>query len=583
MNLNWDKYGIDISKVIGGKTFCPKCHSSRKHKRDKSLSVDLHSGMFNCHNPGCEFRGTAAESYLKKEFVKPVARLEKMSKKIIDGFLKERGISNNTLLIMKITESVEWMPKIEKEVPVVCFNYFRNEQLVNIKFRGPNKSFKLSKDAELIFYNLDGIKDEKECVIVEGEIDCLTLIECGIYNVVSVPNGASKGSAKMEYLDNCWQYFEDKDKIILAVDGDEAGNSLKQELARRLGKEKCWIVDYPNETKDANEVLLKSGKQSVVDLIKNSSQWPVEGIKRAGDIYRTTTEWYEQGYPTGAHTGIDGFDSLLSFAHSQLTTVTGIPGHGKDEFCNLIMASLAKKCNWVWGICGFEESPEETATKIIEKYIGKAFGIRKNAADRITRAEYEKGMDFIDQYFLFVNTEEIDTDIDTLLDKAEELVLRFGIQGLYLNPWNWIDHSRQAFMSETEYISISLSKIIRFAKRFKVHVILVAHTTKMLKEKNGKYQIPTLYSISGSANFFSKTYNGICVYRDYSSNVVDVYVQKVKQSWLGSMGFASYSFNTMTRQYSLLEKNGIDKMPESNWKKIEEDEPIRASLPYNDN
>jgi hypothetical protein len=65
-----------------------------------------------------------------------------------------------------------------------------------------------------------------------------------------------------------------------------------------------------------------------------------------------------------------------------------------------------------------------------------------------------------------------------------------------------------------------------------------------------KYEVPNLYDISGSAHFYNKTHNGITIYRD--DDVVDVHVQKVKQSWLGQKGFCSYRFNPYTRQYSFL-------------------------------
>lgn len=507
----------------------------------------------------------------RREYQKPLPRLEKVSQKAIE-FFESRRISNNTLLRFGITEAKEWMPQHKKEVQTICFNYFRNEQLVNIKFRGPEKSFKLEKNAELIFFNLDSLKGEKWAVIVEGEIDCMTCHEEGIFPVVSVPNGASAGSLKLEYLDNCWQDFEDKEKIIIATDDDEPGRRLRDELGRRLGIERCWTVHYPEGCKDLNEVRMKHEPGSVKACIENAVLWPISGIMTMDEIFPVIDQWYEHGYPTGAKTRIPGFDPLLTFAEGQMTTITGIPGHGKDEFTNWIMCSLARYEGWPWAVCGFEESIPETTTKLQEKLTGKAFAHRKDTINRMSRSQYEWAVGMIDQFFHFINPDEIETGIDSILEVASQLVRRHGIRGLYLNPWNWIEHNRPTGMNETEYVSLALTKIIKWARKYKAHVLLLAHTTKMPKGKDGKYEIPTLYNINGSANFFNKTHNGITVYRNYDTNIADVYVQKVKQSWYGQTGFSSYQYDTLTRQYTFLSSS----IPESNlpqqpgmWRPIE--------------
>jgi len=168
--FNWEKAGIDISKVRGGKAFCPKCHDTRKDKRDRSLSVNLQNGVYNCHYHGCDFKGSVAErqKIMKKDFTPPVPRPQKVSDKVLRWFEDVRGISNNTLLRMKITENEEWFS--DGKQMAICFNYFRDEKLVNIKFRTADKKFKMSAGAELIPYNLDAAKDEKELYWVEGEI-----------------------------------------------------------------------------------------------------------------------------------------------------------------------------------------------------------------------------------------------------------------------------------------------------------------------------------------------------------------------------------------------------------------------------
>lgn len=546
MNLNWSKYEIDVSKLSGGKGYCPKCHDSRKHKRDRSLSVDTKTGLFNCHN--CSWSGSAIEKP-KKEYVKPPARLEKLNAGFIKWF-EDRSISNNTLLRHGITEAKEWMPQHEKEVNCICFNYYVGEDLVNIKFRGPQKAFKMVKDAELIFYNLNAIQGSKTATIVEGEVDCLSLYESGIYDGVSVPNGASKGSMKLEYLDNCWQHFEGVERIVLCVDNDEPGMALREELARRLGKERCAVVTYPDGCKDANEVLQTFGKDGLKAMVENATDWPLEGIVGMEEMYETVSEYYLNGYPQGAKAQIDGFDDHLSFVPGQLTMITGIPGSGKDEFANLIMVNLAKHEGWSWAICGFEEPPQIHVTKLIEKFEGRSFAFRKDQDQRITDAQFQHGVGMVDKYFSFIDIDKIEVTMDGILNKAKELVKKKGIKGLVINPWNYIEHNLAGGQSETLYVSECLTKLVAFLTKYGVHGFLIAHPTKINKDKNTKkYEVPTLYSISGSAHFFNKTHNGICIYRDFETNQVDVYVQKVKWSWLGKIGFCSFNFNTYTRQY----------------------------------
>jgi twinkle protein len=512
----------------------------------------------------------------KRQVVKPVPRLEHVSKKVIEYFEK-RGIQNNTLLRMKITEAKEWMPMHNKEVDTICFNYFRNDELTNIKFKGPKfidsatkkekKCFKLSKDAEIIFYNIDSLKDEKTAIIVEGEIDALSLIEAGIFNVVSVPNGtpppdrSGNYCPKLEYLDNCWMDFEGKEKIIIATDNDYVGKLLREELGRRLGKERCFQVEYPESCKDFNDVLVKCGKTAIQDIIANAKEWPLEGIIAMDEIYEDIEYWYENGYPTGEKSNIDGLDDLLTFGPGQVTTVTGIPGHGKDEFTNDIMVSLSKWHGWQWATADFEEPAAYLVTKLQEKFTRKSFAFRKNPSDRMSRREFERALVFVADCFHFINIQQIDATIDGILAKATELVKRKGIKGLRINPWNCIEHKRPPGMSETEYVSEVYTKLCNWAVCHGVHVIIIAHPTKVKKnEKTSKYEVPTLYSISGSANFFNKTYNGICVYRDYETNITEVYVQKVKWSWFGQIGWSSYQYNVDTRQYNFLSTSVIKRM-----------------------
>jgi twinkle protein len=507
--------------------------------------------MAKRYNINVEYEG-------KKEFVKPLPRLEKLDKKKLEFFEQERKISNDTLLRMKVTEGKEFMPQLKGEAPVICFNYYLGDDLVNIKFRGPKKSFKMAKDAESIFYNIDALNGETEAIIVEGEIDVLSLIECGIYNVVGVPNGTPPKGSRMslEYLDNCWQYFESLQRVIICVDNDEVGRYLKEELGRRIGKERCKVVHYPEDCKDPNDVLVKHGKEAVKSMIKSASDWPLEGIVTMEEIYPLVESYYNDGFPPGAKSSFDGMDELLTFMPGHLTMVTGIPGHGKDEVTNELAVCLAENEGWPWGVFNFEESPAIHTSKLIEKYCKKAFAFRKNQDHRVSRAGFEKGVGFVDHHFKFVNVGLVDVTIQGIVQMAEQLVRRYGIKGLIINPWNYLEHRKAERQSETEYVSEVLTILCNFLSRCNVHCFLIAHPVKMdIDKKTGKTKVPTLYSINGSSHFYNKTHNGICVYRHVDTGQTEIIVQKVKWYWLGHIGSALYYFNTDTRQYNLLQVN----------------------------
>lgn len=551
MQINWQKHGIDVTQIRGGKGFCPKCHDTRKNKRDRSLSVDVQNGLFKCHNAGCDFEGTAIEYQPKKEYVKPQPKLQKVSDKVLKYF-EDRGISNNTLLAFGITEANEWMPQDNKETKVICFNYYRGEDLINIKYRSAVKGFKMVSGAELIFYNLNALNNRTEIVITEGEFDCLTYWECGISNVISVPNGASIGkNAKLEYLDNCYQHFEGIEKIVISVDNDEAGLSLQKELIRRLGSERCYTVSYPDGCKDANEVLIKHGKDAVRALYENSEPLPVEGVDTVVDRLAELRRLYKEGYPkTLKLSKFNALNQYMSWKLGELTTITGIPNHGKSTWLNNILVSLASEHGWKFATFTPEKAPSEMFfAELCQIYTGKPF-YRKDEAVKMNETEFLDALNFVDAHFYNLKVDEVNLTIDGLLDKVREMILRYGVNSFLLDPWNYLEHKREVTQSETEYIGECLTKIANFSKKYQIHTFVVAHPTKQQKDKDGKYAVPDMYSISGSANFNNKTDNGISVYRDFDNGVTRIYVQKVRWFYVGSVGNVEMKFDVQSQRFN---------------------------------
>ena len=77
-------------------------------------------------------------------------------------WFESRGIYQKTLISAKIQEVEEFMPQIEKKANCIVFPYYRNGELINMKFRDGRKNFNLVSGAELIWWNFDALKTLKK-------------------------------------------------------------------------------------------------------------------------------------------------------------------------------------------------------------------------------------------------------------------------------------------------------------------------------------------------------------------------------------------------------------------------------------
>ena len=444
-------------------------------------------------------------------------------------------ISQGTLGKMKIYSDRFYFPQLAKEEESICFPYFYNEQLKNIKYRGPQKSFSLVKDAELIFYNIDCIVKFNEIIIVEGEIDCLSLIECGFENCISVPNGAS--GKEMLFIDNYIELFENK-KIIIAVDNDLKGCDLKQELIRRFGSENCLIVNF-EDCKDANEVLCDKGGIELKRIINNAKEIPVSGIIDLDSNYNDIYNLYQHGLEEGKKTGIKELDDLITWELQRLAVWTGIPSHGKSSILDYVNVLLNVIHGWK---CGYF-SPESFPVKY---HYARLFSLLSGHQFRqfgFSNDEFEKIFAYIQDNFFFIYPED-NFKVETILEKANYLVKKKGINILVIDPYNNLEHTRNKGESETDYVGRILFELTKFGKKNNCLVHLVAHPTKMKKQLNGLYEKPNMYDINGSANFYNKPDYGISIYRYFGDDPrIDFDVLKVKWKHLGEGGTAQFRYN----------------------------------------
>ena len=556
---DYSEFGIEIpygrrsGKI---KTICPQCHDQRSNKRDKSLSVDLDKGVWHCHY--CNWSGTnevrVKEDWQQKSTIRkqkkvyklPTAQATEEQRHQVGAkalaWFASRGISEQTLRALNVTEGMEWMPQTNKPENTVQFNYYRGEELVNVKYRTGRKEFKLVSGAELLPYNLNAIGGTPECVITEGEMDALSFVECGRTDVVSVPNGAN---ANLDYLDDYLeQYFDDKETIYIAVDTDTKGVVLRDELMRRFGVERCRVVEYGEGCKDANEHLIKYGKASLLQCLADAPETKIDGVFTVSDFEGTLDALFESGWQKGVTIGHPNFDKLCSFETKRLCVVTGVPGSGKSEFIDEIAERLNVRYGWRFAYFSPENAPlAYHASKLIEKFTGKRFSKRD-----LPHLEYKKVKEHLERDFYFILPPD-NFKLDNILDKAKSLVRRKGIKALVIDPYNRLESEMGRGQTETNYISELLDRLTTFAQRHDVLVILMAHPKKQQRNSDGDLEAPTLYDISGSANFFNKADFGIVVHRNRITKNVDVHVQKVKFRHLGEVGTAHFHYNLNNGRY----------------------------------
>ena len=431
----------------------------------------------------------------------------------------------------------------------------------------------LESGARLVPWRIDRIRNTAECIITEGEMDALSFIVAGYDNVISVPNGAQKN---LTYLDDFIEtHFENKSRIYIAADTDAKGLELRAELVRRFGEEKCRIVTYGESCKDANELLLLSGVEALKKAVREAQEVPLEGIFTAGDVREELELLFEKGLQKGAVLGMGSLDDLLSVEVGRLMVVTGIPGDGKSEFLDEMVVHLSLDYDWRCAWFSPENFPVTLHhPKLIEKLIGKRF-----IKSLMSQMEFDAAVGYLSHNFYDILPED-GYRVDTILEKAEALVRRKGIRVFILDPYNCLEHQIPTGQSETQYISEFLEKLRSFARRRQVLVILAAHPTKMKKDPvSGKFPVPTMYDISGSAAFFNKADFGIAIERDRTQGVTRVHVQKVKFRHLGYPGVASFQYNTHNGRFVPMEESKTPDLPNqdpvwdnSNWlgKKVPE-------------
>jgi twinkle protein len=574
------KLGIRLHKRSGQeKTTCPRCSHTRKNKKDTCLSVNITHGDYNCHH--CEWFGNVREFVKKepmREFKKPNQE-EFANTKLRQGtidYFKSRGISENTINKFLVHS------KEENKKPWIVFPYLRDGEIVNAKYRSKDKSFRLVSGAELIFYGMQTLEGRRCAIIVEGEIDALSAYEAGFgkdyevicnedgevvehelgrFAVLSVPNGASKGNQRLEYLDNCVDYLHGIEEFVIATDNDEPGKALQDELVRRLGAEKCRKIEWESlkshqthgngpkiAPKDFNEVLVHFGKEALKSLVLSSREVKVSGIFYIKDIFSTMIDNFEKGIELGDSTRFGIMDDFFRWKRGDVNLCTGYANAGKSTFMLQLMLTKSIWDGWKWAVFSPENYPaNDFYDDLVEMYLGKW---RANT----TKEEYINALNFIGDHIFFVYPEN-DHDLESVHEKFRYLILRKGLDGVMIDPFNQLDSMQKAYQREDQYLSSIIKDIKRFALLNGICYNIIAHPKSPTYKEDRSLPVADMYDLAGGAMWGNKMDNILSYYRprfhqDKNSNEVEIHIQKLKRRRTGGkLGYFDLLLDWKTKRF----------------------------------
>lgn len=421
------------------------------------------------------------------------------------AYFQQRKISPETLDYADVRQDSEGN---------AVFNYYdTNDVLTMVKYKPSHKVqhgqakcwCQKGSDTAPLLFNMNRINVNSPLLICEGEPDCLSAIEAGFKNTVSVP----LGSSNLHWIDENLDWLDQFDSIIICADNDDAGVKMQKECVPRLGSWRTKVVDIPaipigntgRVTKDLNEILYVCGKEKVLELILDAKDSPVPSVADLSDIEPTEYEDVD-----GVTTGLKAIDDeLMRLFFGTLTIVSGQPGAGKSSLLTQFVCNSLDHNIGAWIFSG------ELPNGVEKSWFNYIFAGPRNMTDAISRRgnPYKKisstTLGEINKAYKgrwYIYRDDYDNTLDKLIASMTDTVRKYGTRCLILDNFMCIDTetSEEELRSQTE----TIKKLIEFAKKYQVAVILVCHPRKMDASTN-----VGIYDIAGTSNIVNLAHRTI--------------------------------------------------------------------------
>ena len=405
------------------------------------------------------------------------------------SYCNKRGISQKVL---------DYVGVKEKENCVV-FEY-RNElgEHVSNKYRrtkqGNGVKMWFEKDTNInTLFNMDQVNPGEPLLITEGEFDCLSAIESGFKNAVSIPSGVNSTN---EWINTNWTFLEQFEEIILWFDNDDPGRKGAREVYNRLNNDSVKIVNYTKHN-DVNEALYKEGKEEILEAIEKAQAPVIEGIYTLDNIEDFNIYEAEK-----LKTGFEAIDNkIIGMVFGSLNVFTGRNGAGKSTILNQMYIGEALRQNYKCFIFSGELVASNVKDWLIStlaneqdfKTIESKSGLIYKRVDNSSRSFITERIK--DKIFLYGDE---DYNINIILKKMEILAKRFGVKVFCIDNLMVIEED---LVDEYKMQTSIVKKLKNFAKKYNCMVHLVAHPRKSQNVDVNKDDVAGSANITNLADY----------------------------------------------------------------------------------
>lgn len=312
------------------------------------------------------------------------------------------------------------------------------------------------------------------------------------------------------------------------------------------------------------------------------------------DVKDKAMSLYDTGYAKVLGIDVPDIDEKFKPKRGELTIITGIGNYGKSSFKRWYQVFRAVKYGEKFGSFSPEDNPpEEYYHDLVEILLGcdctPANKFRPN------RKVYERAYDFICKHFFYVYPKNADPTPVYVKEVFLELVVKEGIDGVDIDPFNQMSNNYAGFAGRDKYLEWVLTDFARFAIINDVYFWIVNHPTKLQKQSDGNYPCPDVFDISDGAMWNNKSDNILVYHRPFAQTdpqnpICEFHSKKIRrQKTVGKKGFIIFEMLFAKRRFFFTGSDPLEKlMIQKNFSfeyqqaEIKEQNPLYNWLPYKD-